>query len=240
MSPSFWDDVMALIQQGSSTARESIPRPSTTLLSLSKFPEYLHQPRSHHLEILEAYMRLQADAQNIYPYLDQLVVPAAPSSPVIGQRPRHRAAYTVIVALALLLNTILRALDSENVMLTHESTVFCERIINEAEAASSYRPLGAAYVVPCLVVALGTADDPGQLARIKATLTEYETDFQGFEWRELASWLRAVFRSHRAREPLISSNVDALAFEAQGACMTQLQAIFGLSFYSDCSKIESL
>ncbi|OQE20933.1 hypothetical protein PENFLA_c015G07620 [Penicillium flavigenum] len=38
-------------------------------------------------------------------------------------------------------------------MLADESTFFYERIINEAELASRYRPIGAAYVVPCLVVA---------------------------------------------------------------------------------------
>ncbi|KAJ6132736.1 hypothetical protein N7471_007951 [Penicillium samsonianum] len=65
-----------------------------------------------------------------------------------GRRSRHQAAYTVVIALALLLNTILRALDSENAILTEESTFFCERIINEAELASCYRPIGAAYVVP--------------------------------------------------------------------------------------------
>lgn len=54
----------------------------------------------------------------------------------------------MVIALALLLNTILRALDSENAILTEESTFFCERIINEAELASCYRPIGAAYVVP--------------------------------------------------------------------------------------------
>ncbi|KAJ5816930.1 hypothetical protein N7447_009163 [Penicillium robsamsonii] len=231
---------MALIQEGSATAPDGIPRPTTTLLSLSKSPKYLHHPHSHFPEIAKAYMRLREDAQNIYPYLVQLTEPASLSSPTLGQRSRHRAAYTVITALALFLNTILRTLDSENVMLAQESTFFCEQIINEAKLASSYRPLGAAYVVPCLVVALGTAEDPQQMARIKATLTDYQTDFHGFEWRELATWLRAVFHSHRAREPLVSSNVDLLAFEVQGACMTQLQAIFGLCLYSDCNKIKPL
>ncbi|KAJ5520659.1 hypothetical protein N7463_001112 [Penicillium fimorum] len=241
MAPSFWDNVMALIQEGSATAPDGIPRPTTTLLSLSKFPKYLHHPHAHFPEIAKTYIKLREDAQNIYPYLDQLTEPAGLSSPVLGQRSRHRAAYTVITALALLLNTILRALDSENVMLAQESTFFCERIINEAKLASSYRPLGAAYVVPCLVVALGTAEDPQQRARIEATLTDYQTDFQGFEWRELATWLRAVFQSHRTREPLISRNLeDIFAFEVQGACMTQLQAIFGLCLYSNCNKIKPL
>ncbi|KAJ5424865.1 hypothetical protein N7445_010838 [Penicillium cf. griseofulvum] len=230
MAPSFWDDVMALIQQDS-TVPGSIPRPTTTLLSLSKFPKYLHHPHSHLPEIFEAYMKLRKDAQNIYPYLDQFTESAGLSSRVLGQRSRHRAAYTVVIALALLLNTILRVLDSENPMLAQESIFFCEQIINEAELASRYRPLGAAYVVPCLVVALGTAEDPRQLARIEDTLIDYQTDFRGFEWRELATWLRAVVHSHRAQEPLIPSNVNISAFGVQGSCMTQLQAIFGLCLY---------
>ncbi|KAK4869374.1 hypothetical protein LT330_006374 [Penicillium expansum] len=207
MAPSFWNDMMILIQQGSSPAPDSIPRSTTTLLSLSQFPGYLHHPHSHAPEITAAYIKLQEDAQNIYLYLDQPTDPAGLSSPVLIRRSRHRATYTVVIALALLLNTILRALDPENAVLAEESTFFCERIINEAELASRYRPIGAAYVVPCLVVALGTAESPQQLARIEATLTDYQTDFGGFEWRELAMWLRAVFHSHRVRKPLISSYI---------------------------------
>ncbi|KAJ5680342.1 hypothetical protein N7536_011481 [Penicillium majusculum] len=238
MDPSFWSDMMALVQQSPSSAPDSIPRSTTTLLSLSKFPEYLHHPHSHIPEITAAYTKLQEDAQNIYPYLDQPTEPASLSSPVLGRRSRHRAAYTVVIALALLLNTILRVLDLENTVLAEESSFFCERIINEADLASCYRPIGAAYAVPCLVVALGTAESPRQLARIEATLTDYQTDFGGFEWRELAMWLRAVFHSHRVREPLISTEVDVLALEVPGACMTQLQAIFGLCLYSDCNKTK--
>ncbi|KAJ5857674.1 hypothetical protein N7455_008568 [Penicillium solitum] len=238
MDPSFWSDMMALVQQSPSSAPDSIPRSTTTLLSLSKFPEYLHHPHSHIPEITAAYTKLQEDAQNIYPYLGQPTEPASLSSPVLGRRSRHRAAYTVVIALALLLNTILRVLDLENTVLAEESSFFCERIINEADLASCYRPIGAAYAVPCLVVALGTAESPRQLARIEATLTDYQTDFGGFEWRELAMWLRAVFHSHRVREPLVSTEVDVLALEVPGACMTQLQAIFGLCLYSDCNKTK--
>mgnify|MGYP007076137450 FL=1 len=64
----------------------------------------------------------------------------------------------MVIVLALLLNTTLRALDSDNAMLADESTFFSEQIINEAELAFRYRPIGAAYAVPCLVVALGTAE----------------------------------------------------------------------------------
>ncbi|KGO67684.1 hypothetical protein PITC_064470 [Penicillium italicum] len=240
MAPSFWNEVMALVQQDSSSAPDGIPRSTMTLLSLSKFPEYLHRPNSHLPDIMAAYFTLQEDAQSIYPYLDQPTEPAGLSSPVLSRRLRHRAAYTVVIALALLLNTILRSLNPENAMLAKESTFFCERIINEAELASRYRPIGAAYAVPCLVVALGTAEASQHLARIEATLTDYQTDFGGFEWRELATWLRAVFHSHRVRNPLISSDVDVLALGVPGASMTQLQAIFGLCLYSDCNKTKPL
>ncbi|KAJ5193030.1 Cytochrome P450 [Penicillium cf. viridicatum] len=121
MAPSFWNDVMALVQQGSPSAPDT-------------------------------YTKLREDAQNIYPYLDQPTEPAGLPSPVLGRPSRHRAAYTVVIALALLLNTILRVLDLENTMLATESSFFCERILNEAELASCYRPIGAAYAVPCLVV----------------------------------------------------------------------------------------
>ncbi|CAI7636164.1 unnamed protein product [Penicillium glandicola] len=238
MPETFWNDVMALIQQSSSPSPD-IPRSTTTLLSLSKFPEYIHRPHSHIPEITAAYIKLREDAQNMHPYLDQAIEPAGLSSPVLGRRSRHRAAYTVVIALALLLNNILRAFDPENAMLAEESTYFCEQIMNEAELASRYRPLGAAHVVPCLIVAASTTEAPQQLACIEATLMDYQTDFEGFAWRELTTWLRAVLRSHRVRETVMPSDVDVLALGVPGICMTQVQAIFGLCLYSDCHKIKA-
>lgn len=81
MAPSFWNDVMSLLQHGSSPAPDSIPRSPTTLLSFSSFPEYLHHPHSHLADITAAYIKLREDAQSIYPYLDQPTELTGLSSP---------------------------------------------------------------------------------------------------------------------------------------------------------------
>ncbi|KAJ5971158.1 uncharacterized protein N7479_001076 [Penicillium vulpinum] len=106
--------------------------------------KYLHHTHFHLSETPTAYMKLQEDAQNIYPYLDQSTGRAGLSSLVLSRQSRHREPYT----------------DSGNAILTQESAFFCKRIINEAKLSSCCRPLGAAYVAPCLVVALGSAEDP--------------------------------------------------------------------------------
>lgn len=241
MAPNFWEDVMALIQQGSPEPDDRIPRFTTTLLSLSKFPEYLHHPYAHRAEILAVYSQLREDAQKIHPYLNEPSEPAGLSSPVVWHGSRYRAAYTVLITLALLLNAPLRAVDSDSAILAKEAVFFCERIVHEADMASRYRPLGAAFAVPCLVVALAAADDPQQQACIEATLADYQTDYGEVDWRKLAMWLRAVYHNYRGETALIPTDMDVSASKVPGSCcVMSLQAIFGLCLRLDYKRTQAL
>ncbi|KAJ5127227.1 hypothetical protein N7448_008006 [Penicillium atrosanguineum] len=222
MPSGFWESIMALIPPGSPPQDENLPRSTTTLLSLSKFPGYLQRPYPYLAEITEAYTRLREDGQRIRSFLDQWVLadPACFSSSVAGQRSRYQAGYTVVTALALLLNALLRALDSSNTTLSQESAFFCEQIIAEAESACNYRPLGAAYVAPCLVVALAVTEGPWQWACIETIFRDYEADSGDLKWREIVMWLRAAFRCHRMGGGTVENNsdVDISALGVPGAC----------------------
>lgn len=212
---------MALMHSASPPQDESLPRSSTTLLSLSKFPDYLRQPHAHIAEINEAYTTLREDGQRIHSFLDRWILadPACLSSSVVGQRSRYQAGYTVVTALGLLLNALLRTLDLSEPTLAKDSAFFCEQLIAEAELAYNYRPLGAAYIVPCLVVALAVSDDPLQLIRIESILEDYETDFGDLKWKEISMWLKAVLHSHRMGGGIVEyADVNISALGVPGAC----------------------
>jgi hypothetical protein len=112
---------------------------------------------------------------------------------------RYQAGYTLVVTLALILNTLLRAFDFNNTVLVTEAFSFCDHIIRQAEIACRYRPLGAAYISLCLVVGCSTAEDPQQLAHLQALLADYSTDFKEINWIERVMWLRASFYNHHLR-----------------------------------------
>jgi hypothetical protein len=190
-------------------------------LSLSKFPDYLRQPHAHIAEIIEAYTKLREDGQKIHSFLEKWVLadPACLSSSVVDQRSRYQAGYTVVTALGLLLNALLRTLDLSEPTFAKDSAFFCEQLIAEAELAYKYRPLGAAYIAPCLVVALAVSDDPLQLIRIESILMDYEADFGDLKWKEVSTWLRAVLDSHRGGGGSVEcADVSVSALGVPGAC----------------------
>lgn len=143
MPPGFWAQMMLLLSQDPPpTEHSTIPRPSISYSTFAMFPEYIHNPHLHLSEITATYAVLQSDARRMYGFLDQdLFV----SLPRIHQS-RYRAAYTVVVTLALLLNTLLRCFDPTETILVQKSKFFCQQVIECADAASCDRPLGAAYV----------------------------------------------------------------------------------------------
>ena len=144
---------------------------------------------------------MEDDAKRMRQYLDHWPDPASTSftdSTTVGHC-RYQAGYTLVVTLALILNTLLRAFDPNNMVLTTEEYTLCEEIIRESEVACRYRPLGAAYVSLCLVVGCSAAEDRQQLARLQTLLIDYSTDFKEIDWMERVMWLRACFCDHHLR-----------------------------------------
>lgn len=203
MEPSFWEKIVAITQEHrAAVARENtIPRPTTNLFTLARFPDYIRHPDPHVCEMAGVYLQLRDDAQKMRQYLDNWspTDTANLCSVALIQRSRYQAGYCLVVTLGLILNALLRAFDPDNDLLSQESAAFCDEIVDEAELASCYRPLGAAYIALCLVIALAVVDDTAQMARIDGILADYQTDFKETRWRDRAMWLRATFESHRLR-----------------------------------------
>ncbi|KAJ5169235.1 uncharacterized protein N7482_004829 [Penicillium canariense] len=204
MDSKWWDDVTRRFSGAPRPRNADPPQSSSTLSTFANLPEWIRHPDPHIPEIAAVYLTMRDDAEKMRRYLDRWSNVASNSftDPAAVNHCRHQAGYTLVITLALILNTLLRAFDPTNTFLTAESLSFCSEMIREAEAACRYRPLGAAYVALCLVVGCSAAEDPHQLARLQALLADYSTDFKEIDWIERIMWLRACFYSHHLRAQL--------------------------------------
>ncbi|KAJ5632506.1 hypothetical protein N7490_008845, partial [Penicillium lividum] len=206
MGNRFWDQIASLLHQSVPPEQSSIPKPTTTLFSLAIFPEYIHNPHQYIPEITSAYLQLKLDAQKMHLYRNGCFL--------------SYLSITVVSSLALLLNSLLRALDPPDTLLAQESDFFVRQIVEGADLASRDRPLGAAYVPLCLIVALSAAKDPQQIMGIEITLTDYQSDFKSLEWQNCAKWLKRLLENHRLHRGLPGAGfeVDTSKLGVPGGC----------------------
>lgn len=201
MGSKWWEAITQQFSMAPRPRNSNPPRSSNTLSTLANFPEWIRRPDPYIHEIAAVYLTMEDDAKRMRQYLDHWPDPASTSftdSTTVGHC-RYQAGYTLVVTLALILNTLLRAFDPNNMVLTTEEYTLCEEIIRESEVACRYRPLGAAYVSLCLVVGCSAAEDRQQLARLQTLLIDYSTDFKEIDWMERVMWLRACFCDHHLR-----------------------------------------
>ncbi len=97
-------------------------------------------------------------------------------------RARRQCLYGFGLTMSILLNTILRAYDPKDANLVDEPNHLAHEIIALAEQqASIYRPLGAAYMLLCLMSAwTASADTDASIhAEVDPVLADYQLDFLG-------------------------------------------------------------
>ncbi|KAJ5732797.1 Cytochrome P450 [Penicillium malachiteum] len=186
-------------------------------MALSMFPEYIHYPHRHLAEIASTYAVLQSDNHRMREFLNHELLRSLPQFHQSG----YRAAFTVVSALALLLNTLLRSCDPTDIILPEESKIFRQYIIEGAELAYPDRPFGATHVQFCLVIALAACPDhPQDMARIEALLLDYQADFKATGWMNCAAWLRTLFENHRLYGGLVplEFDIDTSNLGVPGCC----------------------
>lgn len=223
MERNFWDSVKTLIEGYATTARgEKAPQSPMSLSSISMLPEFMINPDAHLSEITTLYLQLRVEVEKKrsllanFPPGKQLTFP----SMRVGakDRPQFQAAYAMTLSLAVITNALMRIFDPENTILINDAAYFCDEIVDEAELASCYRPLGSAYAALCLVVALATAEDPRQVARVERILADYQSDFRGLNWDDRVDWLRRLFAEHRMRVAL-GREVQSKIVSEPGLCI---------------------
>ena len=118
---------------------------------------------------------------------------------------RYQAAYGILLTLAIIANSILRAFDPYDISLVEESATFFNEIMALAEHASQYRPLGASYIPMCLIAAWAATNDTSRRAEVEKMLAEYQTDMAGARWMDGAIWLENRFEGLRLK---LSSHLE--------------------------------
>lgn len=181
----------------------------------------VRHPTLYLSEVQWRYPRLRADCQTVRIRLAKMtelvssskVDPATMKIYVHGQ-----TAYGLALAMATILNGILRAFDPCGTSLDEDSANFVHEIIALAERASPFRPLAASYIPLCLTTAWAATDDISRKGDIEKYLAEYRSDLADARWLESAIWLKAQYGSWRRKSltpspqnPLHSCEVDANA-----------------------------
>lgn len=91
----------------------------------------------------------------------------------------YQRSYGLGLFVAVILNCILAALGAaEDNELEKEVAYYNNEIVRVAHEAQRYRPLGAGYVILCLMVAFAAATDQSIRLQIINLIHDYHTDFQ--------------------------------------------------------------
>jgi len=89
----------------------------------------------------------------------------------------HQRVYGLSLAFCMVFNCILKALDPNNTDLDIHSMSFCKEVLELAEQAAVYRPLGASYVTLCLIAAYCCSrEEKATQAVIERVLVDYAMD----------------------------------------------------------------
>lgn len=91
----------------------------------------------------------------------------------------YQRSYGLCLAICIVFNCILKALDTNDTDLDVESMCFCEDVLGLAEEAAMYRPLGASYITLCLMAAWCGSRDDATRVTVERILIDYRMDFPG-------------------------------------------------------------
>ena len=145
------------------------------------------QEQEHILHVLietrRHYAILQAVSRRLHSYISAIEQPPKGISQSASSHDKARAScqrsYGLSISICIIFNRILKALDMNNTELDVEAKHFCDSILVLANQATIYRPLGASYIVLCLIAAwCGSTDEITRVA-VEETLKDYRSDFAG-------------------------------------------------------------
>jgi hypothetical protein len=157
----------------------------------------------------ETYRQMQAEFPELRQLLGGPIIFGATGkfvSPFPTVRPltRFNVMYGIQLAISMILNAILRALDPNRTTLREESTAIASEILSLAKRESQHRPLGASYIPLCLVAAWGATEDQSTRDMMGTMLAEYQTDFVDTNWLNMGIYLKNKLESlHLKYETLV-------------------------------------
>ena len=91
----------------------------------------------------------------------------------------YSRSYGMALAIEILINCILAALEGSTGDLNDESSQLSDEVLNLAKVVDRYRPLGTLYMIISLVAAWVGTPDPTKKEIVRARLIIYQRDVQG-------------------------------------------------------------
>ncbi|KAF2665055.1 hypothetical protein BT63DRAFT_392410 [Microthyrium microscopicum] len=176
---------------------------SLKIRALARVPEFLQHPSLYWNEIRVYYQQLQADTatmRTVHTSIQNAFhSPDTPGSALHILRRHHvrySTAYGIVLCIAIILNAVICSYEP-TISLAHESAIFVDIVIDLAEQASQYRPLGSSSMPLFLMAALAVTDDLAKRTHVERVLLEYQNDFSSARWIDMSSWLRSKLADHR-------------------------------------------
>jgi len=182
---------------------------------LARYPDLMQRGRSigrggkDHVELLE---ELRAHRQTLKVILTELrsrlaVVQGlidngnSQTALVVQTHAHYQRTYGLGLVICVIASCVLNAVDVGNTQLVSESIYFSKELLALADSAGVYRPLGASYVVTCLVAAWVGTTDCSIKTIVERRLVEYQDDFAYRQVSIPTSELERISRHLRLFDP---------------------------------------
>jgi hypothetical protein len=124
----------------------------------SEDPELLHEVRTNYDTFKETLAELRGRITLVQ---ENILDAAVESAPIMQALAIFQRSYALALAIGIILNAVLSAIDIKDTELASESTYFSLEILTLAEPAARYHPLGSSYMGLCLIAAwVGTSELP--------------------------------------------------------------------------------
>lgn len=181
---------------------------SLTLRSLTELSIMIRNPLLHLSQLQSHYVQVLKDLEKTRHRISEAVT-------ALSTAPRPRATKSVLnvklhilnqichgllLTIALVLNAILMVVDDVPLVLGLESLDLQREVLNLAEEASQYRPLGASYMPLCLMVVWASTSDTSLRNDAETALRYWQSDFPAADYMGGVKWLREHFRHLRSKQ----------------------------------------
>ncbi|KAF4978243.1 hypothetical protein FZEAL_5348 [Fusarium zealandicum] len=174
------------------------------IATIAEVSYFLRAPDKYVYQIRCTYSLMQSE----YPILgravqDAVQAAAEPDASAAKKRmaTRFRTAYAVLLAVACMLNRVIRSYDKDDPSLITAAEELCDEIISLSVQSFKSRPLAASSMPMPLIVAWASIGQTYRTSEVEALLMEYQNDFPGLNYFDQALRVKAGFdiieqRSH--------------------------------------------
>jgi hypothetical protein len=113
------------------------------------------------------------------------------------QHANAQRVYGLALVIGLIFNCVLQGLEVDDADVYVDAAEFCQEVLQLAEEANAYRPLGSSYIILTLIAAWSASNDVATKFAIEQVYSDYRHDFpnsmEETGWNGL-HWIRRRLR----------------------------------------------